>query len=529
MNRRQKIIVSVTGIFLVLLIIVGLTYAYFLTQIRGNTNEKSISVETANLALKYDDGNGVLTASSKLVPNTTVSKKTFSVENTGDTTVDSYGVTLEDLEISYVNDFTDNNGNLVTAGTSTYLEYPSDFKIRITCESSDSNKYCNGYDGSMPSTNDVLLKNSIDEDEIHTYTLTLTYIDSGIDQSKDMNKTIEAKIDIIDTKGTIDVEGTVTNYVAGDYVQVNSEPKVSYINKDGKYKVVGLNIENHTISIYNGTTKKSFTTINVEKGETANVYSTNNTATVTNVERNITVDINASSGNYTLTKIDNGVKNGTPAYYAQLDELKVGDYVIYNYTPGTYTTTEVDDDGVSQSFDSSSDSIISSDKWRVLSVDGDVVQIIPDIREVPKLQMYGAKGYLNGPTVLNEMAEALYSGDMGTARSINAVDINKKVGYTGVYSYTKDSTIFTTNSKTLEELEQEAGVTIKEEYRKKPDGTSANGLKLNYYVYWLYDRTGSSPVAVDEYNKLASKKITDIEKQQILNSFDEKMISNLKF
>ena len=34
-------------------------------------------------------------------------------------------------------------------------------------------------------------------------------------------------------------------------------------------------------------------------------------------------------------------------------------------------------------------------------------------------------------------------------------------------------------------------------------------------------------VAIDEYNKLASKKITDIEKQQILNSFDEKMISNL--
>ena len=41
MNRRQKIIVSVTGIFLVLLIIVGLTYAYFLTQINGNTEEKT--------------------------------------------------------------------------------------------------------------------------------------------------------------------------------------------------------------------------------------------------------------------------------------------------------------------------------------------------------------------------------------------------------------------------------------------------------------------------------------------------------
>ena len=49
MNRRQKIIVSVTGIFLVALILVGLTYAYFLTRINGNPNDTSISVTTANL------------------------------------------------------------------------------------------------------------------------------------------------------------------------------------------------------------------------------------------------------------------------------------------------------------------------------------------------------------------------------------------------------------------------------------------------------------------------------------------------
>ena len=52
MNRKQKIIISVTGIFIVLLILVGLTYAYFLTRIQGNTNTKSISVTTANLILE---------------------------------------------------------------------------------------------------------------------------------------------------------------------------------------------------------------------------------------------------------------------------------------------------------------------------------------------------------------------------------------------------------------------------------------------------------------------------------------------
>ena len=57
MNCKPKKIVSVAGIFLVLMILVGLTYGYFLTKISGNTNISSINVTTAYLALKYDDGN----------------------------------------------------------------------------------------------------------------------------------------------------------------------------------------------------------------------------------------------------------------------------------------------------------------------------------------------------------------------------------------------------------------------------------------------------------------------------------------
>ena len=40
MNNTQKIIVSGVGITIVLLTLLGLTYAYFLTRIQGNTNEK---------------------------------------------------------------------------------------------------------------------------------------------------------------------------------------------------------------------------------------------------------------------------------------------------------------------------------------------------------------------------------------------------------------------------------------------------------------------------------------------------------
>ena len=39
MSRKNKIIISVTGIILVLVTLIGLTYAYYLTRINGNIND----------------------------------------------------------------------------------------------------------------------------------------------------------------------------------------------------------------------------------------------------------------------------------------------------------------------------------------------------------------------------------------------------------------------------------------------------------------------------------------------------------
>ena len=142
MNRRQKIIVSVTGIFLVLLILVGLTYAYFLTRIIGNTNNKSISVTTANLVLTYGDGNGVLEVGEKIRPGSsikfktstgaTVNEKTFTVTNEGDAT--DYVVIVDNVTIT-------------KDGTSTTF-VSNDFIYTLTCTSSDDNK-CDGTTDSI--------------------------------------------------------------------------------------------------------------------------------------------------------------------------------------------------------------------------------------------------------------------------------------------------------------------------------------------------------------------------------------------
>jgi hypothetical protein len=161
MNRRQKIIISVTGIFIVLLALVGLTYAYFLTQIKGNTNNKSISVTTANLRLVYGGDDGSIIGDNEIIePDTTFAPKTFTVTNTGNETIDSYAVVIENFGVYYNEDSTiiENNVEVpVYRDDVTTLARPQDFEITMTCvskniQTDEESGTCSGYTGKWNST-----------------------------------------------------------------------------------------------------------------------------------------------------------------------------------------------------------------------------------------------------------------------------------------------------------------------------------------------------------------------------------------
>ena len=176
MNRKQKIIISVTGIFIVLLILVGLTYAYFLTRIQGNTNTKSISVTTADLKLTYNDGSDGVIGGENLIPSETEYTKTFTVKNDGNANVE-YGVYLIDVINTLVRkDDVKYTLNCITDGT-------------ITC-----NKVTT--ETTFPSGIKQLITNEIEPGKTHTYTFTFTYKDTGTDQSIDMGKELSAKLQI---------------------------------------------------------------------------------------------------------------------------------------------------------------------------------------------------------------------------------------------------------------------------------------------------------------------------------------------
>ena len=215
MSRKNKIIISVTGIILVLVTLIGLTYAYYLTRINGNTNDKSVTVSLANLELTYSDGNGFIEATN-IVPGEVIATKTFSVENTGDKKVINYTVYLDDV----INTFENKN----------------DVKLTLTCTSSKGNK-CTGTEITYPSADTLLSINDIEVEEKHNYELKVEFIETNTDQSIDMNKELSGNIIIRDLKGT---GSTLTNTKGTNSVSVDNAKLLS------NYRIYGNSVQGGT-------------------------------------------------------------------------------------------------------------------------------------------------------------------------------------------------------------------------------------------------------------------------------------------
>ena len=225
-----------------LMILVGLTYAYFLTKITGNTNEKSISVSTANLELAYGDGTiQILKNDTPLEPSSNaIGTKDFTVTNNGNSKT-NYVVVIEDVVIK----------NTIDDTTTTFNS--NDFRYTLTCTKKDGTT-CDGVSTQsvFPITGGIMVGNSIDVDDVQSYVLTLWYIDTGIDQSKDMGKSLQAKVNIKDISQITNPYSSNKNSLAYNIIEnaknktngteLLSSPKTqvaeetSYSKRTGKYE-----------------------------------------------------------------------------------------------------------------------------------------------------------------------------------------------------------------------------------------------------------------------------------------------------
>ncbi len=217
MNRKQKITLSITGIILVTLILVGLTYGYYLTTIKGNTNTKSITTSLANLELKYDDGNGTIT-SSNLEPGSSITK-TFSVENTGNREVENYTIYLENV----INDFEDKD----------------DLYLTLKCSSTEGD--CNGNNMVYPSKDGIIAVNNIQVGEKQSFELIVEFLETNDLQNDNMNKKFEGNVKILDMKSA-----------NKKLVSAEGEDKVTVSNPEllTNFKIYGSSIQSNIPTEY---------------------------------------------------------------------------------------------------------------------------------------------------------------------------------------------------------------------------------------------------------------------------------------
>ena len=176
-QSKRRLFTSMIALLLLIITIVGITYAYFISRVQGNSNDESVNITSGKLELTYGDGNGEIVV-EKIQPGVVLQSKTFTVKNTGTGYINDYEVVLENV----INE----------------LEYYEDMTYELICESDKTGGTCNGNSGIFPKTDSVIVVNGIDSGETQSYTLTLTFKETGFDQSNDMNKLIRAKVNITD-------------------------------------------------------------------------------------------------------------------------------------------------------------------------------------------------------------------------------------------------------------------------------------------------------------------------------------------
>ena len=172
-KSKKSIIVAISFLILVTSTFLGLTYAYYRTRVIGNKSEESISVTSKKLGIAYADNKAVLEASN-VGPDEFEKTKEFTVSNTGDEAL-NYTIIFDNVENTFelagweyeLKQVVQDETRLVTTGIINRLE-----------------------------TQTVEENITIDAGTTDTYKITFRYVDTGVDQSDDMEKSLSLRINI---------------------------------------------------------------------------------------------------------------------------------------------------------------------------------------------------------------------------------------------------------------------------------------------------------------------------------------------
>ena len=172
---KDKKLIYIAIIMICLIVILGISYAWFNTIIEGNENAKKHTITTGDLRLTYTDTDTITLENA--FPGDS-SEKTVSVKNIG--TIDTnYNLVWQELTNEII------NNELVIEGTCKRLN-----------SSGVEEGTCEGI--TQVSVSSFLLKNNIliEPNYTHEYTLKITFLDTGKSQDYNKKKSFNGKIGI---------------------------------------------------------------------------------------------------------------------------------------------------------------------------------------------------------------------------------------------------------------------------------------------------------------------------------------------
>ena len=232
--KDDKKYIYVVAVLLLVVVALGISYAWFSAIITGNDTAKNNKVVTGNLELTYTDTNEI--SLDNVIPGDSFTKE-VSVKNTG-TLNAKYNLVWQSL----TNTIT--NNELVIEATCKRLN--SSGTVDGTCESISQTPV---------SSNTIKKKISIEPNITHEYTVKVTFIDTGEPQNYNKNKSFNGKLGIEEYVPTQFEKDSWTTIVAN--VKAN---KISQYNVGDTKEVDMGTYGTHTLRIANTSTPSECST-----------------------------------------------------------------------------------------------------------------------------------------------------------------------------------------------------------------------------------------------------------------------------
>lgn len=182
MEKKSRVTLFII-ILSIILILTGVSFAFFTAKIDGSESTSTIVADSGHMTIVYDNGSGNITAHNLAPDNAAFATKTFTLTGTNTTNKTMpYTLTL----IIDNNTFSTNTISYTLTSTNTGTNGT------IVPSIATQTPIATGTSTITLGTGTFVLADT----KVHTYVLSLYFIDTGSDQSTDMSKYFAAHIGI---------------------------------------------------------------------------------------------------------------------------------------------------------------------------------------------------------------------------------------------------------------------------------------------------------------------------------------------